>query len=177
MLVVIRKKYDLYPKSNLSISDNQGNLFTKCLRQCQSRALAIYIYWEWSFTSISSLNPCFFTAHCICTIKAYKSWSWYVSTSLWQYFNFFYNRVGFCGRDWLQRQKIKTKWLWIFVKITHMFRSFIWLQLRLLHLQTKQYPEDDKPFCFRALWSRYSVIKERSYSYLKIHKSHFFACI
>ena len=83
-------------------------------------ASAIYIYQEWSFTSISSLNPCFFTAHRICTIKAYKSCSWYVNTSLWQYFfNFIYNHFRFCGRDWLQCQKIKTKWIWIFIKITY----------------------------------------------------------
>ena len=33
-----------------------------------------------------------------------------IPLSLWQYFfNFIYNHFGFCGRDWLQRQKIKTK--------------------------------------------------------------------
>ena len=59
----------------------------------------------------------------------------------------------------------------------NLFRSFLSLQPRSLHLQIKQYPEHDKSFCLQVLWRSYSAIKERSSSYLKIDKSHFFACI
>ena len=56
----------------------------------------------------------------------------------------------------------------------YIFWSFLSLQLRSLHLQTKQYPEHDKPFCLQVLGSRYSAIKERSCSYPNLDKSHFF---
>ena len=95
----------------MSISDKQGNLFTKCLNQNVN-------LWHWQFTFIENRASHWY----LHWTKACKWCSWYVSTSLWQYFfNFICNHFWFCGRDWLQHQKIKIKWLWIFVKITYIY--------------------------------------------------------